>query len=291
MVHESLGTRLRRQRERRKITLTAIADQTKIGQPLLEALERDDASRWPSGIFRRAFIRAYAEAIGLEPDEVVREFLSLYPDPIEVVSIGAALSSVASSKRYPPTRIGQIAGEATESLLGFLRKLVGQDDTRAERPAAAAAVVAMPQPAAPEKDTLDLPGGARKLGAVGIIVWSWDRDINALTPAMSHGYSDRVLAQLPNVGRDADNATAAAFRSGKTCAVAGFDGATSALAAPIFCEEGCVGVLAVELPNGAEKSASNREAVAAFAAKLGRFVEPTRRSQEDRYERSVRRRA
>ena len=83
MVHESFGARLRRQRERKRVTLSAIAERTKIHQPLLEELERDEVSHWPSGIFRRAFIRAYAEAIGLQPDDVVREFLTVYPDPVE----------------------------------------------------------------------------------------------------------------------------------------------------------------------------------------------------------------
>ena len=85
-MHESFGTRLRRERERRNITLASIAEHTKIHQPLLDELERDEVARWPSGIFRRAFIRAYAAAIGLDPDEVVREFLTVHPDPIEVVS-------------------------------------------------------------------------------------------------------------------------------------------------------------------------------------------------------------
>ena len=59
------GPRLRHERERREISLKSIADNTKISRSLLEALERDDVSRWPTGIFRRAFVRSYAEAIGL----------------------------------------------------------------------------------------------------------------------------------------------------------------------------------------------------------------------------------
>ena len=87
---ESFGARLRQQRERQQIALASIAEQTKISLSLLEGLERDDLLRWPTGIFRRAFIRAYAHAIGLEPDSVVREFLELHPDPVEVVATAAA---------------------------------------------------------------------------------------------------------------------------------------------------------------------------------------------------------
>ena len=77
---QSLGRRLRRERERRKIALGSIAENTKISASLFEDLERDDASRWPSGIFRKSFIRAYAQAIGLDPDEIAREFLERFPD-------------------------------------------------------------------------------------------------------------------------------------------------------------------------------------------------------------------
>jgi transcriptional regulator with XRE-family HTH domain len=77
------GKRLRQERERRRITLDSIAANTKIGLGLLKGLERDDVSRWPSGIFRRSFIREYATAIGLDPDETAREFLERFPDPGE----------------------------------------------------------------------------------------------------------------------------------------------------------------------------------------------------------------
>jgi cytoskeletal protein RodZ len=80
---DTLGRRLRYERERRQINLRSIAESTKIGVPLLEGLERDDVSRWPSGIFRKSFIRAYAGAIGLDPESVVREFVETYPDPLE----------------------------------------------------------------------------------------------------------------------------------------------------------------------------------------------------------------
>src|SRR6476660_10234666 len=82
---ESFGARLRQRRERQQISLATIAEQTKIKLSLLEALERDDVSGWPGGLFRRAFIRAYAQAVGLDPDSAVREFLADFPDSSEIV--------------------------------------------------------------------------------------------------------------------------------------------------------------------------------------------------------------
>lgn len=78
---ETFGQRLRGERERRQITLEAIAAKTKISAALFEGLERDNVSRWPAGVFRRAFIRSYAQAIGLNPDAIVREFFEHFPEP------------------------------------------------------------------------------------------------------------------------------------------------------------------------------------------------------------------
>jgi transcriptional regulator with XRE-family HTH domain len=71
---QAFGEMLRRQRERRGIALRTVAEQTKIGPSLLTALERGDCSRWPGGIYSRAWIRAYAVAIGLDPEDVGAQF-------------------------------------------------------------------------------------------------------------------------------------------------------------------------------------------------------------------------
>ena len=94
---QTLGSRLRYERERRQIALKSIAESTKIAVPLLEGLERDDVSRWPSGIFRKSFIRSYAEAIGLEPEPIVREFVERYPDPLEVAVIPQEVTAPQSA--------------------------------------------------------------------------------------------------------------------------------------------------------------------------------------------------
>ena len=60
LLPDSLGARLRAERLRRNVSIASIAESTKILGALLEGLEHDDVSRWPSGLYRRAFIRAYA---------------------------------------------------------------------------------------------------------------------------------------------------------------------------------------------------------------------------------------
>ena len=152
---ESLGARLRQQRERQQIALASIAEQTKISLSLLEGLERDDLSRWPTGIFRRAFVRAYAHAIGLEPDSVVREFLELHPDPVEVDATAAAVPPPTGEEpvsQGPPTRLRWLIDRAIGS---FPRRrlqlsLNGQESTlesaaASDRDSATAAAPADPE--------------------------------------------------------------------------------------------------------------------------------------------------
>jgi cytoskeletal protein RodZ len=73
------GNRMKRLREERGVTLRQIADATKIGVAALEALERNDISRLPGGIFSRAFVRSYAIEVGLDPEQTVRDFLGQFP--------------------------------------------------------------------------------------------------------------------------------------------------------------------------------------------------------------------
>jgi len=100
VMEMSFGTRLRQHREQRQVSLDDISAKTKIKVALLEGLEGDDLSRWPQGIFRRAYIRAYAQAIGLEPDTVLQQFLALYPEPPEELPLVAP-----ESPKRPPTRL------------------------------------------------------------------------------------------------------------------------------------------------------------------------------------------
>ena len=75
---QTFGERLKRQRERRSVTLESISEATKIAAPLFAALERGDCSKWPAGLYGRAYVRAYAEAIGLNGDETVEDFAAIF---------------------------------------------------------------------------------------------------------------------------------------------------------------------------------------------------------------------
>jgi transcriptional regulator with XRE-family HTH domain len=291
---ESFGARLRQRRERQQIALASIAERTKINLSLLEALERDDVSHWPTGIFRRSFIRGYAQSIGLDPDDVIREFLELHPDPIGAVATASAAPphvGGAGGHARPPTRLRCLVGSAIGSL-SRLRRGAVQVRTSARDGVTVADRRPVEAPAQPESDLSAaahlctalgrvyetreavplLQGVARILDAVGLIVWVWDPQGTELRPVLAHGYSDKVLERLPRVRRDADNATATAFRSADTCIVKGSGLASGAIVVPLMTPVGCVGVLAVELQHGSEHKASVRALATIFAAQLATLV-------------------
>jgi len=91
---------LRDTRLRRGLTLEAISESSKIQTSLLADLERGDLSRWPKGIFRRAFFREYAAAVGLPPETVVSELGRLFPE-----DGGPALDADDSTGRPPADRL------------------------------------------------------------------------------------------------------------------------------------------------------------------------------------------
>jgi len=76
---ETFVTRLRRHRERSRISLDHIAATTRIKRELIEALERNDFIEWPRGVYARAWVRAYASVVGLDPVDTVDEFCRLFP--------------------------------------------------------------------------------------------------------------------------------------------------------------------------------------------------------------------
>ncbi len=76
---DTFGPRLRRERERRGISLDTIAFKTNVSVELWMGLERNDFSLWPGGLFARAFVRDYATVVGLDADEIVDDFCRLFP--------------------------------------------------------------------------------------------------------------------------------------------------------------------------------------------------------------------
>ncbi len=71
----SFGERLKREREKRKVSLDEIALSTKIGTRMLHALEEEKFEQLPGGIFNKGFVRAYARHLRLDEEQTIADYL------------------------------------------------------------------------------------------------------------------------------------------------------------------------------------------------------------------------
>ena len=71
---ETVGQYLRKEREKRNISLEAVAKVTRITRENLEALEKDDFQVISAPVFVRGFLRNYAIFLGLDPKEVIARY-------------------------------------------------------------------------------------------------------------------------------------------------------------------------------------------------------------------------
>jgi len=125
-------------------------------------------------------------------------------------------------------------------------------------------------------DSQELPAllerAAGLLDASGLIVWVADPPRQRLRPVLAHGYPAQALARLPAIPRDADNATAAAYRDGQVEVVRSDGSSPGAVVVPILNSDGCVGVMAAEVRHGRETSESAPALARIVAAQLAALV-------------------
>jgi CHASE3 domain sensor protein len=116
-----------------------------------------------------------------------------------------------------------------------------------------------------------LEAAARLLDASSVMLWMSAGD--RLFPALAHGFPADTLPRLRPIPRDADNAAAAAWQTGRVIrqTPAG-DEAGAAIVAPLFSPEAAIGVLAVELRPGRDPDAGREAAVTVIAAQLSTVI-------------------
>ncbi len=117
---------------------------------------------------------------------------------------------------------------------------------------------------------------ADALEASGLVVWLGTGPGGELRPAIAHGYPAQTLARMPSIPRSADNAAAAAYRTGSLQIVLARPGTSSgAIVAPLISPDGCIGALTAEIKGGAETSDTVQSLAAIFAAQLAGVLAPT----------------
>lgn len=101
-----IGATLRSARERRRLSLDQLSRVTKISTTALGALEHNELHKLPPPIFARGFVRAYAREVGLDVEEMVREFsaqLEPHPDDVGGADQGERIDA--------SDRVGDVEGQ------------------------------------------------------------------------------------------------------------------------------------------------------------------------------------
>jgi cytoskeletal protein RodZ len=93
----AFGRWLARERELRGLARDEVTRAMKLAPGTVEALESGEEARMPPRAYAVGYLRAYAAAVGLDPDEVVLRFQE-----------AAAPEERAGAQRRPAARVGAI---------------------------------------------------------------------------------------------------------------------------------------------------------------------------------------
>jgi cytoskeleton protein RodZ len=79
----SIGEELRSLRQGRNLSLEDVAQSTRISKRFLEYIETNRFDQLPGGAFNRAFIKSYAQFLGMDPREALQQYSKHAPLPKE----------------------------------------------------------------------------------------------------------------------------------------------------------------------------------------------------------------
>lgn len=197
----------------------------------------------------------------LEPDDIVGL-------PRRVSAPELTLSSLASPEARPPATLDETMLPAPADTPAF----------SAAQTTDFAGIASLCVDLARVVDTRALPSlldrTAHLLDASGIILWIADPDGRELNPIFAQGYPQQLVNRLGTIPRDAENATAAAFRTSLLQTVMADEISAGAIAAPLVTPGGCVGVMAAEVRHDSERQGAKLAAATIVAAQLATLVGP-----------------
>jgi cytoskeleton protein RodZ len=91
------AARLREAREAKGLSHRQLAEATKLSVRVIELLERDRVAELPDGIYRRSIIRAVAREVGLNPEQILKEFVAAHPGDLAAASAAAIVEAKPTS--------------------------------------------------------------------------------------------------------------------------------------------------------------------------------------------------
>lgn len=170
----SFGEQLRQERERKGMQLEDVSLATKVGTRFLRALEEERLDQLPGGIFNKGFIRAYAQHLGLDDNEIVAEYLAIVEEKTSAAAAPAGQPGMTerSSTRDVPRQESSKKGSSKND--GSQKESLRRERSAKKRPPLPSAPLVRPTaafhvPTEANRDPADrIPWG--KLAIVLLIV-------------------------------------------------------------------------------------------------------------------------
>ena len=103
MVCQGLHVRLRQARERKGLTLAAIARAQGVREHNLHLIDLDAFEDLPTGLYGRTAVRAYASAVGCDPDAALAEVAERVRTPEDPIDGLARVRGIERPRLRPPS--------------------------------------------------------------------------------------------------------------------------------------------------------------------------------------------
>ncbi|WP_100487738.1 helix-turn-helix domain-containing protein [Sporolactobacillus pectinivorans] len=103
-----LGQALREAREEKGLSLDDLQEETKIQKRYLSAIEKGDFKQLPGDFYLRAFIKSYAEAVGLDFSTFAQQYASEMPKTHRDTSADIHTLPPSGSEEVPAVRSGPV---------------------------------------------------------------------------------------------------------------------------------------------------------------------------------------
>ena len=125
-----LGEALRTERERMGLTIEQAAEETRIREKFLRALENGDYQTLPGAVYTKGFLRNYAEYLKLDPDALIQQFQSERNAKSRAIGVAKSkgegtarlmqeVADIGAALKQAETELDQIQNDINEIALGI----------------------------------------------------------------------------------------------------------------------------------------------------------------------------
>jgi cytoskeletal protein RodZ len=138
----TIGGTLAKARREAGLTVTQVADRTRIRETVINAIERDDYTLCGGNFYTRGHIRSIARVSGLDPEPLIGEYDEAHGGSPQAIPARQAFEPETPvrfrERRAPNWSAAMVVALVLVAIYGIVRVAVGHDEHHAKRAAAPA---------------------------------------------------------------------------------------------------------------------------------------------------------